>query len=114
MLQTVADPLCLSLALDIMEEVLISGDRRRYGRLMAREGALAALVRCPRSHSCAGPLCAAGSNLFAPKLHRVAFLKLQQSCRTHERALRRLAWHRRLKLDNGMPRPLQGVGTIRG
>ncbi|KAK9917444.1 hypothetical protein WJX75_004438 [Coccomyxa subellipsoidea] len=43
-LQTVADPLCLSLALDIMEEVLGSGDRRRYGRLMAREGALAALV----------------------------------------------------------------------
>ena len=46
-LQTVADPLCLSLALDIMEEVLGSGDRRRYGRLMAREGALAALVCWP-------------------------------------------------------------------
>ncbi|BDA50773.1 hypothetical protein COCOBI_16-4510 [Coccomyxa sp. Obi] len=44
-LQTVEDPLCLSLALDVMEEVLGSGDRRRYGRLMAREGALAALVR---------------------------------------------------------------------
>lgn len=43
-LARVGDPLCLSLALDIMEEVLGSGDRRRYGRLMAREGALAALV----------------------------------------------------------------------
>lgn len=53
-LQTVADPLCLSLALDIMEEVLGSGDRRRYGRLMAREGALAALVCCPASHRPAG------------------------------------------------------------
>lgn len=43
-LQTVEDPLCLSLALDVMEEVLGSRDCRRYGRLMAREGALAALV----------------------------------------------------------------------
>ncbi len=43
-LQTVEDPLCLSLALDVMEEVLGSRDRRRYGRLMAREGTLAALV----------------------------------------------------------------------
>ncbi len=50
-LQTVADPLCLSLALDIMEEVLGSGDSRRYGRLMAREGALAALVCCTASYN---------------------------------------------------------------
>lgn len=38
-LHSVADPLSLSLGLDIMEEVLGSGDRRRYGRLMAAEGA---------------------------------------------------------------------------
>ena len=44
-LHSVADPLSLSLGLDIMEEVLGSGDCRRYGRLMAAEGALAALVR---------------------------------------------------------------------
>ena len=43
-LQTVGDPLSLSLALDIMEEVLHAGDARKYGRRMARDGALAALV----------------------------------------------------------------------
>ena len=44
-LQTVGDPLSLSLALDIMEEVLHSGgDPRKQGRRMARDGALAALV----------------------------------------------------------------------
>lgn len=48
-LQTVGDPLSLSLALDIMEEVLHSGgDPRKQGRRMARDGALAALVwPCP-------------------------------------------------------------------
>ena len=48
-LQTVGDPLSLSLALDIMEEVLHSGgDPRKQGRRMARDGALAALVKpCP-------------------------------------------------------------------
>ena len=52
-LHTVEDPLCLSLALDVMEEVLGSGDRRRYGRLMARQGALAALVRAlPLTQPC--------------------------------------------------------------
>ena len=49
-LQTVGDPLSLSLALDIMEEVLHAGDARKYGRRMARDGALAALVS--RSTSC--------------------------------------------------------------
>ena len=44
-LHTVTDPLSLSLGLDIMEEVLGSGDRRRYARVMAAEGGLAALVR---------------------------------------------------------------------
>ena len=44
-LQTVGDILSLSLALDIMEEVLHSGgDPRKQGRRMARDGALAALV----------------------------------------------------------------------
>ena len=48
-LQTVGEPLSLSLALDIMEEVLHSGgDPRKQGRRMARDGALAALVKpCP-------------------------------------------------------------------
>ena len=46
-LQTVGDPLSLSLALDIMEEVLHAGDARKNGRRMARDGALAALVSHP-------------------------------------------------------------------
>ena len=47
-LQTVGDPLSLSLALDIMEEVLHAGDARKTGRRMARDGALAALVSNPQ------------------------------------------------------------------
>ena len=49
-LQSVGDPLSLSLGLDILEEILAAGDRAKYAKLMAREGALAAVVRahiCP-------------------------------------------------------------------
>ena len=46
-LQTVADPLSLSLALDICEEVLQAGEGRRVARRIARAGALAALVNAP-------------------------------------------------------------------
>ncbi|KAK9823285.1 hypothetical protein WJX72_001617 [[Myrmecia] bisecta] len=45
LLTTCTDPLSLSLALDIMEEMLVNGDRRKAGRSMAREGAISALVR---------------------------------------------------------------------
>ena len=52
-LQTVADPLSLSLALDICEEVLQAGEGRRVARRIARAGALAALVSASALH-CSG------------------------------------------------------------
>ncbi len=45
-LAATGDPLALSLGLDILEDILAAGDRAKHARAMAREGALAALVRC--------------------------------------------------------------------
>ena len=59
-LQSVGDPLCLSLALDIMEEVLAGGgDPRKAARAMARDGALAALVSPDMPIPCQADLLAA-------------------------------------------------------
>lgn len=44
------DPLALSLALDVLEDILAAGDRAKHARAMAREGALAALVGACSAH----------------------------------------------------------------
>ncbi|KAK9841727.1 hypothetical protein WJX74_010945 [Apatococcus lobatus] len=46
LLTTSTDPLTLSLGMDIIEEMLSSPEGKKLGKLMAQEGALAALVRC--------------------------------------------------------------------
>ncbi|KAK9861335.1 hypothetical protein WJX84_008151 [Apatococcus fuscideae] len=46
LLTTSTDPLTLSLGMDIIEEMLSSPEGKKLGKLIAQEGALAALVRC--------------------------------------------------------------------
>ena len=73
-LQSVGDPLSLSLGLDILEEILAAGDRAKYAKRMAREGALAAVVRAWSPVAChvlLYCLLSAGENIHGPSQHCV-------------------------------------------
>ena len=77
-LQTVSDPLSLSLALDICEEVLQAGESRRVARRIARAGALAALVNA--LHFTASGICMCVHAEVGAVKHSVSPLLLQAWC----------------------------------